>query len=255
MRGSICVTLALVSVAGWSRPVLGQDARPVRQVGTARPSQPQQLPYTAEFKTTHVRILADGSTITHETTEALARDSQGRSFQLSSSSSTGDEQTLHTSVNINDPVAHTHTFWFSPGQRVTVTTTPELGSPRASCGANLPAPVPASPERRQAKSTSEDLGLQMFEGVEAHGNRSSRTIPPGAIGNSEQLVRTDEVWFTTTPCLAGINVRQVVDDPETGKMTRELVRFTPGEPDMAAFQPPEGYETVTQEVHNEVRCP
>jgi hypothetical protein len=255
MRGNVCVTLALVAVAGWSLPVSGQDTKPVRQVGTARPSQLVQLPYTAEFKTTRVRTLADGSTITHETTEVLARDSQGRSFQLSSSSPTGDEQTLHTSVNINDPVAHTHTFWFSPDQRVTVTTTPEFGSARASCSANLPAPVPASAGSRQAKSTTEDLGLQTFEGIEAHGRRTTRTIPPGAIGNSGQLVRTDEVWFSTTPGLAGINVNEASDDPDTGKMTRELVRFTPGEPDLAAFQPPEGYETVTQDVHNEVRCP
>jgi hypothetical protein len=97
--------------------------------------------------------------------------------------------------------------------------------------------------------------MQTFEGIEAHGRRTTRIIPPGAIGNSGQLVRTDEAWFSTTPGLAGINVHEASDDPDTGKMTRELVRFTPGEPDLAAFQPPEGYETVTQDVHNEVRCP
>jgi len=38
-------------------------------------------------------------------------------------------------------------------------------------------------------------------------------------------------------------------------MTRELVKFTQGEPDAALFQPPSDYEVVTQETHEEFRCP
>jgi hypothetical protein len=40
-----------------------------------------------------------------------------------------------------------------------------------------------------------------------------------------------------------------------GKTTRELVSFTEGEPDAALFQAPADYEVVTQETHDEVRCP
>jgi hypothetical protein len=45
----------------------------------------------------------------------------------------------------------------------------------------------------------------------------------------------------------------VTDDPRTGKRTRELVELSQSEPDPATFQPPEGYEVVTQELH-EVPC-
>jgi len=38
-------------------------------------------------------------------------------------------------------------------------------------------------------------------------------------------------------------------------MTRELVRFTQGEPDAALFQQPDGYEVVVKETRDEVHCP
>jgi hypothetical protein len=63
------------------------------------------------------------------------------------------------------------------------------------------------------------------------------------------------VWFSTTPGLSGINVRQVNEDPQMGKTTRELVSFSQGEPDASLFQLPADYEVVTQETHDEVRCP
>ena len=66
---------------------------------------------------------------------------------------------------------------------------------------------------------------------------------------------TDEVWFSSTPGLAGINVRQVNESPQSGRMTRELVRFTQGEPDAALFLPPDGYEVLVKQTTEEVRCP
>jgi hypothetical protein len=44
-------------------------------------------------------------------------------------------------------------------------------------------------------------------------------------------------------------LKQVRNDPRMGKMTREAVSVTIGEPDLSAFQPPEGYEVVTDEMH------
>ena len=48
--------------------------------------------------------------------------------------------------------------------------------------------------------------------------------PAGSIGNSEELVRSDETWFSTTPGLSGILVRQINDDAQMGKITREMVK-------------------------------
>jgi hypothetical protein len=70
------------------------------------------------------------------------------------------------------------------------------------------------------------------------------------VGNDAPLVRTTEVWHAKSPALT---VREVSDDPQTGRMTKELVELSQSEPDAALFQAPEGYEVVTQEMH-EVPC-
>lgn len=255
MRKFVTGVLTLAAVAALSLPSIGQVA--VGSTGSVVPgrnTRPQRLPYTAEFKTTRVQTLPDGSTITHETTDILARDSQGRSYNFSSGTSIGDEQREYTNVNIQDPVAKTHTFWSTPGQRVFVTNTPDGGAMPPSCTANTPAPMTQPAEAHREKPKNEDLGKQTFEGVEAQGHRTTWTFAPGAIGNSDLLIHTSEVWFSTTPGLEGINVRQVNDDPRSGKETRELVKFTQGEPDAALFQPPQDFPVQIQEIHNEVRC-
>ena len=255
MRGSMAVALAFVGLAGWSLAAAGQAPRgQVNNNGTARRAQTVRLPYTAEFKTTTVQTLANGSTVTHETAEIIARDSQGRQMMSSTSTPTLEGQTVLTMVNINDPVGRTHSFWTVPGQRATVTNVPAPDAAPASCAAANP-PAPRTEEKQRARLTPEDLGTQTFQGLEARGHRTTRTIPAASIGNSDVLVHTDEVWFSTTPGFSGINVHQVNDDPLRGTTTRELVRFTQGEPDAALFQLPQDYEVVIQETHDEVRCP
>ena len=255
MRRRLSGFLSLVTVAGLAVSAAGQEAPlrqgPAMQSGNAH--QQAHLPYTAEFKTTRVQTLADGSTITHVTTETMARDSQGRIFDMSSSNHGPDDQAAHIIVNVNDPVAHTHTWWSVPGQRVTVSNIPEPS--RSTCAANALPALPRPLRDQRTKPTTEDLGKQTFQGIEAQGHRTTITFPAGAIGNSDPLVRTDEVWFSTTPGISGINVRQVNEDPQMGKTTRELVSFSQGEPDASLFLLPQDYEVVTQETHDEVRCP
>jgi len=248
--------LALAVVAGLALTAAGQvDGIQSRTRLVGNSARQAKLPYTAEFKTTNVRTLANGSTITRETTEIMARDSQGRTLTSTTSTAQIEGQTVHTSVNVNDPVAKTLTYWSTPGQRVTVRNQQEQGAAGSGCAANTLPPMPHTQISQREKPKMEDLGTQTFEGVEAQGHRTTRTIPVSEIGNSDALVRVDEVWFSTTPGLSGINMRQVVDDPQAGKSTRELVKFTPGEPDPALFQAPQDFELVTEEIHNEVRCP
>jgi hypothetical protein len=256
MRGRIYGILTLAAVAGWSLSVAGQIADTSGKTVSARNGGPaERLPYTAEFRVTHVQTLADGSTVTRETTELHARDSQGRTLMMSSTTPASDDQTVHSSFNINDPVAHTHTWWVVPGQRVTVSNMAQPGTVRSTCAGGNLAQIPQTAVEARTKPLTEDLGKQTFLGVEAQGRRTAWTIPARTIGNSDDLVRTDEVWFSTTPGLSGFNVRQVYDDPQSGRMTRELVKFTQGEPDAALFQAPADFEVVTQETHEEFRCP
>jgi hypothetical protein len=200
-----------------------------------------------------VQTLADGNTITFETTEVQARDSQGRWYSMTTVPESG-EQMARKTVNINDPVAGTVSNWSDLGQRVTVSNLPRRLAAPTACEAN-PRPRLLEGPGRRVKSVSEDLGKQTVQGVEAHGWRTTRTYPEGAIGNSAPLVRTEEHWSATSPGLDEITVRQASDDPRTGKMTKELMKFTPGEPDTSIFQAPADYQVVTQETHSEVRCP
>jgi len=106
----------------------------------------------------------------------------------------------------------------------------------------------------QDNSTAEDLGTATIQGVEAHGKRFTWTIPAGATGNDKPMVHTQEDWFTTGDNPRELNVRHVNEDPESGKSTTELESLSLEDPDLSVFQPPEGYEIVTEEVHS-APCP
>lgn len=245
----------------------------------ARQSRPPQ-PYTAEFKTTSVQTLANGATITHETTSAEARDSQGRTMNSTQQVQFAAGVPSFTFVNINDPVENTQIQWDSQQKKATITKMPPKdqrsgcwadneGHIRMSFGprnvqstitqaaagaglvhaATLPAPVPMQTPR-MPQPNREDLGTETIQGLEAHGERWTTTMPAGQIGNDKPLVTTTETWISRD---FGLIVRTIRDDPQMGKNTRELVSFTPGEPDLAVFQPPQDYEVVTIEMH-EVPC-
>jgi hypothetical protein len=47
--------------------------------------------------------------------------------------------------------------------------------------------------------------------------------------------------------LAGVLVRSLLDDPQSGKNTKELVGFRQEEPEPSVFQPPAEYEIVNRE--------
>jgi hypothetical protein len=254
MRGRIWGVLAVA--VGLVLPGSGQIARSRTTTATeGNTASRTQLPYTAEFRTTRVQTLPDGGTVTQESTQVMARDSAGRTYNASTSTPMSEDQTPNTMVNVFDPGARTHSFWTVPGQRATVTNEPAADAPRATCAAPSTMPVSHSEAVERARPALENLGKQTFQGIEAHGHRTTFTTAAGAIGNTEPMVSTDEVWFSSTPGLAGINVHQVNENPQTGRMTRELVRFTQGEPDAALFQPPDGYEVLVKETKDEVRCP
>jgi hypothetical protein len=261
MRTNLLNRVAVFAVVAGALSTGAQEAQ-VRQMRAAAPgvaAKQARLPYTAEFKNTRVQTLADGSTITHESTEVMARDAQGRTLTIHTSEAGMESNVTQTSSTVYDPASRTRTSWFTPGQRLIVTT--NSSTQTSTCAANATRMAPqaqavSDPSRQdQPKPANEELGLQTFLGVEARGHRTTTTYPAGSIGNSDQLVRSYETWFSTTPGYVGINVRQINDDPQTGRSVRELTKFTPGDPDPALFQPPDGFETVNHEVHEEVRCP
>lgn len=251
MRVSICGVLALA--AGLALPLAGQVERGRSRVEMAHPRM-VRLPYTAEYKITRVRILADGSPSTRESTEVVAIDSQGRRMTSTTAVPLADDQTPVTRVSVFDPISHTNTSWTVPGQKVTVLTMPAPGALRPACAPNLTATSSAhigailSVDRTQPyRPNIEDLGTDTILGLEARGRRTITMIPAGKVGNDTPTQRTSEMWTAISPGLAGLVVRQVTEDPQMGKTDKELTNFAQAEPDAALFQPPADYEVVSRD--------
>lgn len=212
----------------------------------------EQLPYTAEYKITKVQTLANGATISHESTETKARDAQGRRVTAKTDilERNGDGAT-RTTVTVNDPVARTNSSWLVPGHTVTVNQMPAPGA-RANCVTTIAPKTPETPTRIPKvvqQVPFEDLGTEEIAGVEAKGRRTTTVIPAGQIGNDEPLTRTNDFWEAINPGLWGLMVRTITEDPQQGKTTMEMTRFTQGDPDPALFQPPSDYEVVTKEAN------
>jgi hypothetical protein len=210
-----------------------------------------QLPYTAEYKIARVRTLADGSTITQESTETVALDSHGRRMTSTTIVPVSENQTPKTNVIVHDPEARTNSSWSVPGHGVTVTM-PTLGQPQWSCGGRnwvytAKMNGASATESPRPKSTIEDLGTDTIQGIEARGRRTITTTPAGSVGNSEPLVRTNETWTAIAPGLKGVVARSMSDDPQSGKTIKELTSFNQAEPDAVVFQPPADYDIVTRE--------
>jgi hypothetical protein len=219
------------------------------------PAPAPRLPYTAEYKNTRVQTLANGSTITHESTEVVALDSQGRRMTSTTNIPLSGDQTQRTMVTVFDPVARTNSNWTVPGKKATVMAMPVPGAPRTSCATSTtPVLLAPSPGVQRQQPTVEDLGTETIQGVEARGRRITTTTPAGAIGNDAPLVSTTETWTAIAPGLRGLMARNVIDNPQSGKTARELTNFTQAEPDPSVFQPPSDYEIVNKPAPGSV-CP
>jgi hypothetical protein len=237
--------MTLVALAGLALLVSGQTASQVTRshtpVTTATNVHAAKTPYTAEYKITHVQALADGTTITRESTEVKALDSQGR--RMTATTITSADRAPITHVMVYDPVARTQTFWHSPGKVAHVL---QLPAAEQHCQTITRDDVSVI-SRPKSKFTSETLGTEEIQGIEARGHRYTTTVPAGADGNDAPLVSTTERWSALTVGLSGLIVREIRNDPQRGKTTQELTTLTQGDPDPTTFQPPEGYEIVTKD--------
>jgi hypothetical protein len=254
-------------------PVLGQDAKPANPSSNAvTPSQA----YTAEFKTVNVQTLANGTTITRETKEVRARDSQGRTLVVTTQpqftngriqnpvdnteiiwNSVAKSGTKKASVIRLPPQDQRHGCWASDSRRLTMnyrTDTPAPGtSTGGGGGGGLAGSILVSGEvwgASKTEHTHDALGTTTIQGLEAKGVLFTTLIPTGQVGNDSPITTTQELW--RTPGFP-FPLREVYDDPRTGKRTREVVSLTIGEPELSLFQPPEGYEVANEEMH-EVPC-
>jgi hypothetical protein len=249
MRGKCCGALALVAAASLGLPAVSQvGATESSKIGSLA-----RLPYMAEHKVLQVQVRADGTPVTHESRIVTARDAQGRQMTATTIIPTSAAQRATTHFQVFDPVAHITFNWSFPGREATVMAIPFSGAIFQGCGVMSVGISSAS-----AKTTVEDLGTMAILGVEAQGRRTTTTIPLRPIGKhkkhkqqerTDELVSTAELWRAIAPDLTGLVVREVNVDTQSVKSSKELVKFSQGEPDAVVFRPPTGYEIVNREVN------
>jgi hypothetical protein len=226
---------------------------------------PQKLnrtiePYTANQKTTTVQTLANGTTITRETTARIARDSSGRTFRETVMDyRTGDGQIPKQSMfNVMDPVNRLNINWSSNSKVANVFHMPDPAQVRRTPPPLSPAPAPSAnvqtaviPRPRMPEAHTESLGTKTIDGLEATGTRTTQTFAVGEIGNDQPIIVTHETWMSID---LRISVLQIDDDPRTGVRTTQLIDIERGEPDPALFDPPEGY-TIKDQYPNPPNAP
>jgi hypothetical protein len=218
----------------------------VRTYGVSSNSKSQPLPFTAKVKLTLDQQLAEGNRVHGVRYTQLARDSAGKvRNEMSSGCYQDDEGKMkqRLSITITHQAERSYLSW-------------QEQMPEMEKIAHLqyfPAPSPskkmtpeeiAAMQKRAAMQQSnrnefknEDLGTRNFYGVEAHGRRMTRTIPPGAEGNELALKIVDEEWRSNE---LGLMMLAIHNDPRTGISTWEVEELDREEPNAALFSPPEG---------------
>jgi hypothetical protein len=218
----------------------------------------QNSPYSATEKTTLVQKLADGTTITRESTATEARDSQGRTVRTTTMKGMGGRNTTNTTVI--DPVARTIINWSSLAKEATTMHMPEprkgsqsgtvlmssgpsavgvatLGNLPMVAISSEPVTLPGDSNVKPARQIDR-LGGKTIAGVYAEGVRTTTTYPVGYMGNDRPFVNVREMWTASD---LKLTVLATDNDPRNGLQSIEVTDLVRAEPDPALFLLPEGY--------------
>jgi hypothetical protein len=93
-------------------------------------------------------------------------------------------------------------------------------------------------EGKNQAGTTESLGKEMIEGVEATGTRTTVTIPAGHVGNEQPLMIVTERWYSPVLQMVVMSKRS---DPRLGVTTYRLTNINLDEPAPDLFQVPADY--------------
>jgi hypothetical protein len=212
-------------------------------------------PYSLTASLKMEQTLPDGTTISGFTTSRQARDSRGRTLVDEPLMCQIDQEGLpfrDRRTTIVDAVAKTSMEWSE-----WMIATNKIATVYHVAPIKLrPWPTPQQEYNSQQRAwrasgvqfQMEDIGKRNIAGLQASGMRITRTFPPGSLGNSLPLTYVEERWNSDD---YGIYLLDILDDPQFGRTSYEVIDFTPGEPDASLFQPPadykiENYPTASQ---------
>lgn len=203
-------------------------------------------PYSATFTSTSTEKLQDGTTLTHNTTRVVSRDSLGRTREEVTMPAHGGNSTPHTMIVIIDPVTHTITRLETEKKVAMVHQIPEPRPHDGRRGPGGPPPVGDDAKKgdhpRDKNVTVADLGSKTISGDVATGKRMTRTVPPNTMGNATPIVTTHEEWQSAD---LRIELSRSDVDPFHGTRTSAVSSLTKAEPSAELFRVPPGY-TVEQ---------
>jgi hypothetical protein len=194
-------------------------------------------PYSAVEVRTSQQVLAAGNVIERQEQTTVYRDSQGRVRR--ETTRTGPDGQTRTRVSISDPVAGV-VHELDAKNKTAFTRPARFPSQPPSAGASRPRPQGAGGRSAEAQANvkRETLAAQSMHGMMASGSRVTRTIPAGAIGNSQAIETVHEVWMADD---LKVPLMTKMSDPRMGTATTELTNINRGQPDPALFQIPSDY--------------
>ncbi len=237
MKTLLTFSSAVLFAAALSAQPPGHDFGSFRPgfAGPASRTPVTGAPYSAVETSQMQQVLPDGNTITKTTTVKIYRDSRGRvrtERTFTPPGSTAPE----TSISIMDPVAG-YAYVLNPSKMTAFKSALRQGPG----GRGNPQ---WRGNRANAQVTTQSLGVQNINGVNATGTRTVQTIPAGAIGNAQAIQVTREVW-TSSDLQAPVMIKS--SDPRFGSTVTQLTNITQSEPDASLFQVPSTYtETLRQ---------
>jgi len=206
-------------------------------------------PFSAVEVTDTVQTLPNGDSTRQHIQSNIYRDGMGRVRTETTMSQPGST-TTRTLIRIHDPVAGVMRT-LDPQNKIAheVTIRPASGRgpngngagrafPPGGRGANTDAATRNGAPRTDPNTTSEKLSMQTISGVQATGNRVTRTIPAGQMGNSQPIQIVHETW-TSADLKVPVMVKRT--DPRSGTVTMQLTNINRSEPDPALFQVPSDY--------------
>ena len=225
-------------------------------------------PYSAQAVTQQVQMLADGNRITQTTTNAVARDNQGRVRREESlpGMGNGTAEAPHL-VLIEDPIAGVHITLDSNSKTAVKIPFGQMKKSDEAAARNGVPPIGANKmwfqstgsgqqiqiitskaklDEEAKTTTTIDLGTQTIEGLVAKGTKTTHTIPAGEMGNDLPIVITTEIW--RSPDLR-VLVLSKSSDPRMGETTYKLTNVSRAEPDAALFQIPADY-TIKEQTYD-----
>jgi hypothetical protein len=229
-------------------------------------------PFTLEFQLVDTKAGAGGELVTaYYSTDVIAQDSHGREMMIETMGIASRKLRGKMVGRVCDPVGQRQIMWDSDEKLAWVLAMPATDQRRgcwvsdsgqftidfdaansARAAARSRALWESSiTEHSELPANFEDLGTADFQGLEAHGYRS--TSPPAGPGDPIPPYLVEEHWVA--PSL-GMWVKHQVDYPRregsTVKWQKELTSYKPGKPAPSLFEVPEGFAIVNQSMHRAV---